>query len=108
MQGALHFSDLVLPGERAEQIQSTAEALLLELVPSSIQWPEDEALEKMQPRSRLKNNEVATIDFGLGEGRPPIPFGFRSGQQVLVISTIICIVSCFVSWLILSGIVSLR
>lgn len=101
MQEWLQASDYVLAGEGSDQVVSAAkEALNVDLDPSSVRWPEDGAPQK----SSWKGNEAGSIESGLGEGRPPIPFGFRTGQQVLWVSTIICIISCLVSYLLLAGV----
>lgn len=93
----MQLSDYYFPGEASAEAQATAkEFLALDLAADEIQWPE----ERRHAGSKSKHREAGGTVAELGEGRPPIPFGLRSGQQALTLATLVCIISCFISYLI--------
>lgn len=93
----MQLSSYCFPGESREELQATArEVIGLELDAKDFEWPEDSRSD-----SALKSAEHAhsRSKTELGEGRPPVPFGLRTGQQALTIAIFICILSCLVSYL---------
>ena len=96
MQEGIRLSAYALPGEEAEDVcASLTEMSLLELAPRHVFWPERQipTVSKDPGRTELR---------GLGEGRPSVPFGFKTGQQFVLASTIVCLISCIVSYFIFS------
>lgn len=66
--------------------------------PETVEWPEGSS----GCQRGTDASDPTNITEGLGAGRPSLPFGFRSGQQVLVVSTLICVLSFLLSYVVLS------
>lgn len=93
------LADHVLTNEGVEQVLATAsEVLGMAVEPQTVEWPEGRGGDNRASVS----GDATNISEGLGVGRPALPFGFRSGQQVLVISTLICVLSFIMSYVVLS------
>ena len=86
------MSTYTSPGEGIDELRGlVSDVLQRDISEESISWPEkiaDKPLQASASRKELK---------GLGEGRPSIPFGFKSGEQVVLISTVLCLISCLLS-----------
>ena len=92
------MSSYHFPGESRGEAQATArEATGLELEAKDIEWPEDRGHAAV-----LKSKGQANVGGKLTEmreGRPAVPFGLKTGQQALTIAIVICMVSCWISYL---------
>ena len=95
----LQMSSYHFPGESREEAQATArEATGVELEAKDVEWPEDRVrAAALKPGGQGDGGSEATA---LGEGRPAVPFGLRSGQQALTIAVVICMVSCLISYIV--------
>ena len=79
-------------------MQATAkEATGMVVEAKDVEWPEDRGHDaKLEPVGKVNAGSTGTE---LGEGRPAVPFGLRTGQQALTIAVFICIISCFFSYM---------
>ena len=101
MQGpCLYLHNYTFPGEGPEETLLLAkEVLALDLQSADVQCPEQRPDAGRSQHSNVSGESPAQEALTeIGEGRPPVPFGLRTGQQALVIATIICILSCLMSY----------
>ena len=74
-------------------LATVAEISTSTLAINKIEWPEERS---QGSGSNLPPGGLAT---SLGEGRPDVPFGLKTGKQALIIAIVICLISCLVSYL---------
>lgn len=88
----LQLSSYFFPGEGNEEALATAqEVLSFDLSEKDVTWPE---------RVAGHNSKVTASSTAgdLGEGRPSVPFGLKTGKQALIIAVVICLLSCYFSY----------
>lgn len=90
----LYLHSYRFAGEGPEETKALIKELLsLDIAMADMSWPEDKA----------KPGSEAAVGLGKvaqsSEGRPPLPFGLQTGRQALIIATVICVISCLVSYM---------